>query len=599
MKILILARATSGFAEDWAVDLSASSGISCGGRSFDIDRGMGKMHRAVFINAFEQICDCLETLVEEDAEFRRYRIVVVTSQGGTSKSAVPGGLVATDYTHWSNLAALLILAFPDFLWVFSTAAAEHRAMEAADLGVHSMPTNNAARLRQIATMREIGLDPLFDPTGLRDLVKRQSYQSLGVLQTTNGIVQCPRRGQLALVIDDEIEVAAALGYLHYRQGYRVGTITTEAQLHQAASLGPFTRAAESYTIVFPDASVEARFLDPEGRTALLPALAQLNPAQRIIFTIDDVDRTQEESFRLICSPFGGMLGLGAELGLDTPPDDFVWPPANTERGFTRGRHAMPGFMTAAARRLLARAARADGPAHIGCVFALEAQELLLNRLPSLSLQAHKQRLTLELRLEGDVPTLLGGITRDPSSRLRPRFEEMNGEIESMLAVIYNPTDERRENLARTLGTQLTGAMIDEYRRGYHFHEELATIAKQRELDFGNGVFGRYGGWMLSRPGNFAISIAIWTVVFGLLYALAAATTGPTPGVETFASSLPNAMLSSAYTLVSVGAPPNEFWWMPDLGSNAWFKLLMTLECGAGLGHWGMGLAHLYTLVSRR
>jgi hypothetical protein len=176
---------------------------------------------------------------------------------------------------------------------------------------------------------------------------------------------------------------------------------------------------------------------------------------------------------------------------------------------------------------------------------------------------------------------------------------MHGEVESMLAVIYNPTNERRESLARSFGTQLTGAMIDEYRRGYHFHEELATIAKQRELDFGDGYPARYGVWMLSSPGNFGISIAIWTVVFGLLYALAAATTVPTPGIETFASSLPKAMLASAYTLVSVGAPPNEFWWIPNLGSNAWFKLLMTLECGAGLGHWGMGLAHLYTLVLRR
>ncbi|HEU4922698.1 MAG TPA: hypothetical protein VFT23_06470 [Burkholderiales bacterium] len=600
MKLLVIGRGAAGHAESWAVELEASLGISCRGESFQIDGSTRKMQRSSFTAAFAHIAASVEQAMAQDMVFCRSRIVLVGAETDAGRDPIPQGLVATGQTYWFNLVALLVLAFPDIHWVFATTPAEHRLMEAAGLEFHSLPDalpdEQIVRLRHIIALRDDGYEPLYDPSGLRNLIKRQSYEKLEILTRLEGVVQCPAREQLALIIDDEVEVVAAIAYLHYRQGYRALTVTTETQLREAKHASGVTRTAESFTIKFPDAGPDLEELRPPERPVLLPQLTSIPHDKRIVYTIDDwrqEARADYAGVTVIRRPFDGMPDLSEKLGLDTSPERFVWPPANPERGHTAGQHAMPGFLTMAARCLLRRCAEPGFPAQRQAMFALEAQELLLNRVPSLSLEAHRQRVCAELRLEGEVPTLFGGSARPAYGRLAPRFKQIEREIDSMLAVIYNPRGERRAQLRYAFGSQLIGTMIDEYRQGYHFHEELATIARQREMDLGGP--GRYFAWVLRFPRNFFLSVVGWTCVFGAFYALLAVCNGADSSIAL----LGRAGLVSLHTLASVGLPPTEMVGNPALSNNIVFLVAATLECVAGLVHWGLGLGHLYTLVSRR
>lgn len=597
MKVLVLTRGRVGRAEDWAATLEPKIGVACGGQSFQIDGDKPKMLRSSVTAGFANIADTIEQALEDDIVFRRSRVVLVGTDAEAGPKPIPEALVATDYSHWYNLVALLVLTFPDIHWVFATTPEEHRLMEAVGLDLHSLPDGESERLRHIVALRDDGYEPLFDPSGLRNLIKLQSFTALNVLSMVAGKVECPERRALAVVIDDEIEVAIAMAYVHYRQGYRTLMITTEKQLRDARHAGDITCAAESFTIEFPDASVGLEDLPPSARLALLPTLGRIAPEQRLVYTIDDRRddaRADYAGTTVIHRPFDGMADLVDHLGIKERPAGFVWHPANPELSRTGGRHAMPGFMTAAARRLLRRASEAGHAAYRQAIFALEAQELLLNRVPSLSLDAHLQRLGAELRLENDVPTLFGGSARDARIRLQPRFDEIDAEIGSMLRVIHNPTGERRAQLTGAFSAQLIGAMIDQYRQGYHFHEELATIAEQRTRDRRRGG-AFYLAWVLRRPRNFFVAVIGWAAIFAALYTSIAIHYGAPCDVIVGA----RAMLISTFTMITIGFPPDDMFRHLHLARSGWFQAAATVECAVGLFHWALGFAHLYTLASRR
>lgn len=601
MRVLVLARSATNYGQEWAEQLASSLGLDCQGRSFEIDGGAHKIQRPSFLAAFEAISDILEDQLSQSAAFRRTKLVLVTSHGDSGPRPLPESLLATDFTHWSNLTALLVLAFPDIHWVFATTAAEDAAMTAAGLQSHSLPPGNDHRLLDIAEQLECGASPLFDPTGLRNFVKTGSFNSLDVLNKRNGFARSPQRTGLALVIEDEVDVGGAVAYLHYRSGYRVQVVNTETQFRRAASLTSIARSTESATLEFPDGSGSSERFKPNKRPVRLPVLTTLGAASRIIFTIDDNKATapaEDDGYSVIHSPFDGLLGLARQLGLEKSPQNFAWPPENRERGYTAGRHAMPGYLTVAARRLLSRAELELRAVHERCLFALEAQELLLNRSPSLSLQAHKSRLTQEIRLENSVPTVLGGAATGHERRLQSRFREIEDEINSMLAVVASGDSARRDRLRRSLGAQLAGTMIDGYRQGYHFQEELAAIAKRREFDFGGTLPGRYLAWVLAAPPwHFLAAVLGWIAIFAGLYLAIGLSSGS--ALASIPGTSWKALVASAYTLVSVGLPPPEFLWTETLGSNGAYRVAATLQCFVGLAHWGLGIAHLYTLVSRR
>ena len=598
MKVFVIARGPDGYAESWASDLQRKSGVSCQGRTFAVgDESEAKLKRASASAGLSHIADAIEQAMLDDFEFRRSRIVLVGSASSNRQATLPKGLIATDATYWNHLVALLVLIFPDIHWLFATTRAEDERMAQDGLGRHSLPANGAqVRLPHIVALRDDGYEPLFDPTGLRNLVKRQSFERLDVLTTSRKNVDCPARDGLVLILDDEVEVATAVAYLHYRQGYRALTVTSEYQMLEARHAGSISQTAESFVIEFVDSSAGHQDLRPSQRHKLLSTLENVPDDKRIVYTIDDIkghNREDCQGVRVISSPFDGMTDLLEQFGLSEKPDSFVWPPANREREKTAGRHAVRGFLTSAARRLLQRAGDTTQPAHRRAMFAIEAQELLLNRLPSLSLSAHRQRLAAELQIEDEVPTIFGASAKAARVRLRPRFAEIDAEIASMRRVIYSKGSSRRGQLSRALKRQLIGSMIDGYRRGYHFHEELASITQQRDTDM-RGAYG-YVALMLRRPRNLILSVMGSVAFFAAAYVMVAIVGG-----KTFSWSLvERTTMMSFYTLASVGAPLSEMIEGTELSKNHFYHLLVTLECIVGLFHWGLGFAHLYTLASRR
>jgi hypothetical protein len=610
MTILIICRDNPNApqsATNLANNLLAEHGIAAVGRSFRVRAQVegddtGKIARDGFLAAFSEISDSIEGLMETDGAFGRRRTVLVEDDGAAGGDAFFKDFVATNYTAWRHLCALLVMTFPDILWVFGTGEDIRAAFQARGFGLHAVTGKDIGQaLADLIYLRDIGFEPLFDPTGLRAFVKERSYEAIETMfRKENGKIVCARRSQLAIVIDDEAEVAAGLSYVHYKRGYRVQTVTSEALLKRDLPLPSPSRSAESYTIAFPDSDRPTLRSGPQDIDSQCPALTTLVAKQRIVFTIDDhkpkePHSTGDANHVLLNAPFEGFAGLSASFGLDSAPQDFDWPPRHVERGHVPGRHAVPGFMVSAARRLLNRLdIHPEAPAHVRCMFALEAQELLLNRLPSLSLLAQQARMASEIRLEMQLPTIFGRSDGSAASDLKPRFAEVEAECASILSVVYMQSAKRKERLLRLFQSQLVGVMIDEFRRSYHFHEEISSLRKQRELDLSGNLFGRYTAFILSGPRCFIASVAIWITAFGFAYmVLFWAATGDLAVL--------GPLLTSAYTFASVGAAPDAM----AIGGNASgafvrsYNIAVVLECLVALFHWGTGLAHLYTLLSRR
>jgi hypothetical protein len=610
MTILVICRENTSvpqFATNLANSLLEEHGIPAVGRSFRVRAqaegdDTGKIARDGFLAAFNEISDAVEKLMETDGAFERRRIVLVQDNGGGRGDAFFNDFVATNYTAWRHLCALLVMTFPDILWVFGTGEVTKAAFQKRGFGLHAVTGKDTGRaLGDLIYLRDVGFEPLFDPTGLRAFVKERSYEAIETMfRKENGKIVCARRSQLAIVIDDEAEVAAGVSYVHYKRGYRVQTVTSEALLKRDLPLPSPSRSAESYTIAFPDSDRPTLRSGPQDIESQCPALAALVAAQRIVFTIDDHKPQDpcsagDANHVLLNAPFEGFAGLATSFGLDDAPQDFDWPPSHVERGHVPGRHAVPGFMVSGARRLLNRLdAHPKAPAHVRCMFALEAQELLLNRLPSLSLSAQQARMASEIRLEMQLPTIFGRSDGSAVSDLKPRFAEVESECASILSVVYMQSAKRKERLLSLFQSQLVGVMIDEFRRSYHFHEELSCLRKQRELDLSGNPLGRYTAHILSGPKCFIASVAFWITAFGLAYVgFFWAASGDLDVV--------GPLLTSAYTFASVGAAPDAM----AIGGDASaalarsYNIAVVLECLVALFHWGTGLAHLYTLLSRR
>lgn len=592
---------SAGASAEAAEDLSRRCSVACIPISCDLEGDRrAKIERNQFLRAFNSIADDVERQLRENPAFSRRRIVVLESDGD-GLDIEGDGLKATNYTKWSNLAALLVVCFPELHWLFLLGPAEASRLAAAGFELHAATyTTLPEQLRRLRQLRDAGFEPLFDPTGFRSFVKVRSYNELKWLfRNENGIVQCPRREKLAVVLDDETEVAGAVSYAFYKKGCRVLSITSEGLLRECASRGgPLQEQpayiAESYTIAFPD-SDGSTFLDvPMTRGEQVAFLRQNPGTRRIVYTIDGGRRSMaDQPYELLHAPFDGLEGLADTLGLHEVASQFHWPPEHRERGHTLGRHAVPGFLAAAGRRLLARLSTLErAPPYTRSVIALEAQELLLNRIPSQSLIAQQARLGAEVQLEMNLPTVFGRSGGRTKSDLRLRFREIEQECASILSVVMAGSGGRRAQLSRLFQSQLIGVMIDEFRASYHFDEEISCLKRQREIDLNDNPVGWYITAILSSPANFVMACFAWTIAFAFVYALIFLVG------HHFAPM--RALLTSAYAIVTVGAPPDDL--IPGhLGDFAklGFLLTVTLESIIGLAHWGMGFAHIYTLLSRR
>jgi hypothetical protein len=117
--------------------------------------------------------------------------------------------------HWAVVVSMLLLAFPEIQWVFNTPYEPlHNPLFARG---HVLGAGNT--ITQILNLRDAEYTPLFDPTGLRNSIRKQ-------LRATEKSEYVPVRPQVAASIDEEDTYAYFNAYLAYRLGYRTHVITS-------------------------------------------------------------------------------------------------------------------------------------------------------------------------------------------------------------------------------------------------------------------------------------------------------------------------------------------------------------------------------------
>jgi len=166
----------------------------------------------------------------------------------------PADLSAVEESgNWDNLIAMLILAFPEIVWVFGVMQVQHdQICWNRTIVTH----HNLASLFHRAWR-----NPLFDPTGLREWVR--AYTN-GALTRAGDDLWLPERQKISAAIDEERPYAYLHGYLAYRFGCRADVVITWALMKKQ-----FGTAGEShgYWLLLEDMSLN--FPDRESRTHLL------------------------------------------------------------------------------------------------------------------------------------------------------------------------------------------------------------------------------------------------------------------------------------------------------------------------------------------
>jgi hypothetical protein len=125
---------------------------------------------------------------------------------------------------WDKLIAMLVLTFPELHWVFGVRFG--KTSDTDDCFPHSE--------HDLASLRRPQRCWLFDPSGLRDWVRKQTGISLAPLAPGQGPTPnaqqsyLPRRRESAIAIDDETDYAFLNAYTAYRFGFRATPVSTFA-----------------------------------------------------------------------------------------------------------------------------------------------------------------------------------------------------------------------------------------------------------------------------------------------------------------------------------------------------------------------------------
>lgn len=189
--------------------------------------------------AFGQIADWIEDQARDGgSEFRLRRAIAfidllepssLPASSPKTPSLVENGSKESPWLsqhenvcEWQNVVQMLIMAFPEVHWVIRGLHPERTDQIA---GAHRF---QALHLPDLLRVSEAGYQPLFDPTGLRDSLRRDVS---GNIPDSHSL---PRRTKLAVAVDDEIEYAYFAAYLAYRIRRRAYAVASYSLLEAIA-----------------------------------------------------------------------------------------------------------------------------------------------------------------------------------------------------------------------------------------------------------------------------------------------------------------------------------------------------------------------------
>jgi len=586
------------------------------------------------VDAYETLVRCVEVAARGDEDRVPLNQVVALVD-----AVRPSGLSAVGESgSWDNLIAMLILTFPEIRWVFGVATGED---EASCWSKTIEPHHNLPSL-----LNPTRRDPLFDPSRLREWVRAYTKDRLNTIGDDLGL---PTRQKIAAAIDEETPYAYLHGYTAYRFGCRADVVTTWALMKERfncrddPSKHDETRTLttaqgvkdnhgywlllEDMSLNFPDRpnSVHLHSLESERKDHCLWLdscnKARENSEHRILITTGQTRPGDRAFFQnrtylhkkkyykgrgdIVLKPASGMFNLWEKAGLfrrwkgsrrQGDVEGFVWPPPHPKRNDqnkSRG-HGAPGKLMLVAETLIRRAealfgkVECVGEAVQGAVLATDALELTGGRTPTTAIEA----LSLKHRFEVLAECQFSGV--EYHIKIKHRIKEIALETEGISLWFY-----KRQQKSAMLNAQMhiLNQLVHILREHNQFDEEKMCFnwirylhnslwMRQKPLRFIFWPILRYTEFLLNSFGRFVIAIIGWVVVLTLLYKYFPSS--PLPTQNDFAPFFWEAFMR----FFNHTKEP--------IGNRDFLPVVLTaIGVIAGLGHIGVFISYMYTLVARK
>ena len=536
----------------------------------------GPRHHEWVVDAFQRIADRMEQSVSGPSALRDSVAVVELSDDLESSLDELNPISAEG---WSCVVAMLVLAFPEVHWCFSTSF--DPPSTALFVEAHTIPAGQMGEgVSRLLGLHEQNFTPLFDPTGLRSTIRaRIRSQREPAAADAGGGRLAPRyvapyvpvRPRLAVVLDEEEDYAYLNAYIAYRFGFRVHTLTTMRMSEKVLKGGagrPSPPAAEvggvghdnDITLAFEDVYLNYPDKNPERRVSFssIPQRDEeftklLRAKYRIFHTIGHQHRPEDQEIwkennnylrKLIkgedpvhCvriyKPGSGIFDIWERSGLleklkhnGGRADGYVWPPEPTGWGEAPGGHSAPGRLLVISTRLVRRAGRLLHSAHSvpdaihGAALAMEAQEYLGHRTPTGSLES----LALKHQMEVLAECMFYGV--EYNMQVGDRLLDIEREVEA-ISQWFQPRSRESSRLNAEL--RIVNEIMRTFRTYIQFDEEQETLARIRKLHR-KLWFTRHKYWgvllyvprlymetLLNSVPRFVLAILAWIVGLTFVY----------------------------------------------------------------------------------
>jgi hypothetical protein len=340
----------------------------------------------------------------------------------------------------------LALGYPEVFFVF---------IEGNDLSFtpevrlhHVVNLKDLSKLLYLISLHSSGFRVLYDPTGLRSILKESLVSADGISRNRYQPAWRLRIAQPACVIEDEMTFAHFNSYAAYRAGFRVYTATSYMELERLVPVSAQSHSTPDVCFHTVVADWDIHFVDfvPGDKIASLNLDARLRHSKARVFVVTsqknaaiegflaglpdlliqgvfegDSARAQAAEVRCVPKPYPGLFELVEMLKTDT-----TYTPEHS-LDIALERHTAPNGANLIADNLMLRAKRMFDVSERDQLLLLqqamilgEAKEILGGLSPTTFLEALSLQNAAEIRAEASYLGMSSEI--EPSSRIRA-FEE--------------------------------------------------------------------------------------------------------------------------------------------------------------------------------
>ena len=561
--------------------------------------------------------------------------------------------------RWETLIAMLILAFPEFRWIFGAfwpfAVPTQRAEETEDQKVLRDTAETAETIRSshgIGSLFQASRSPIFDGYGLRQFVRKLAKTPRNGDKSVAGYL--PDRKEVACAIDDETSYAFFHAYAAYRFGFRSDALTTQATAidllsdagkRDTADSLDLSLTIEDLYLNFPDRTSDVSLSDLEKRNSEFPALKCTSQRQSFVQVSVEVPVSKERPVRVfvttgqeerggegrdkalrnrnallqmrargqlgtICyKPTGGIFGLWEESGLMRTlhgegkqglrgyAPGFIWPPDPVApTDKVRHGHSAPGKLLEISNHLRARAERILSGS-LSVEDSILAAVLATDALELLGERTPTSALeALALKHRAEVTAECQFYGTRFHLSIEPRLKELHAEVQR-IGEWFSPKIKDEANANAELGILCKLAAI--FREHALFDEEQTCLVRvrvlHRQLWFGKHPW-HFPAWPVQWYADFLLASFPRFMLVILGWLIGLGL------LFCLGGDLPGQGFQHGVTsFLSIGQPfhaPGATAALPTSSTWGYFAV-MALSLVGGVFHLGVFINHLYTISSRR